>query len=180
METQVITTAMELTTRLFPCSESQGIILARMRQRFNNFLETEDGRGIVNDVTELARGVCTKESFRNMINKFYHLAQQLATSPMGKFCIFVFCIAVLITCIVYFLPESVVAQWVTSLFELLVDRLSVVGSTISEKIGEFFAGSLEWLADVDLQAVAQWVTSLLRMLAAAAANSLGWPAIAAN
>ncbi|KAJ7379725.1 hypothetical protein OS493_014131 [Desmophyllum pertusum] len=179
MEAQIITTAMELTRRLFQSPESQEIILARMQQRFNNFLETEDGRGIVNDAMELARTVFTQVSFRNMINNFYHLAQQLATSPMGKFCIFVFCIAALITFIVYFLPESVVAQWVTSLFKMLADRLLGSCTMITEKIGEFFAGSPDWLAYVDLRAVAQWVTSLLTKLAAAAANSLG-PAIAAN
>lgn len=164
---------------------SREVILARMQQRFNNILETEDGRGLINDAMELASTVYTEEGFFNMITKFYHIAKNLATSLMEKFCVFVFCIAALITFIVYFhyVPESIFAQWVTRLYKMLADRLFIiVCRTISEKIGEFFAGnSLVLLADEDsVPAVNdQWVTSLLNRLTAEA-NSLRLPAVAAN
>lgn len=137
--------ATELTSSLFQCNSKEGKeevdpTIDEIVRCLNECLETVPGRKFINLVKGYARIVVSKEAFMNAVKEFFHGAKKWATSPMRMFCLFVLGIAALITYIIC-VPESVVAEWVTSLLAMLADRLSFVGLTICDKIGEFFAGN---------------------------------------
>lgn len=164
MDDQIVSIASDFIRKIFQCKEKDEEVktsLAIMRQSFKNIIKTEDGKVIKKEMKKNAVGACTPVGFLIMVKNFFREAGKYAdTSLMGKFCMFVLLIAVLIATLLTlcFVLESVVALWVTGLIAALATLL--VGVGVAEMIAAFFERK-----SLELPAIAAKHPVLLNMYA---------------